>query len=153
MPISEQYPADLVHGFESGTWPASEFNHAAHVAVAAWYITDGDDALNQLRTSIPAYNISQGGENTTTAGYHETLTTFWFHIISDYLDTLPSCTPRLEAIQGAVAEFGSTPSLFRAYFNYDVVKSQDARREWTPPRVLPGTLQRWQAREQSTVPA
>ena len=101
--------ADLIHGFESGTWPAAEFTHSAHIAVAAWYILSREDALDQLRTRIPAYNVSQGNQNTRESGYHETLTCFWFHILSDFLEGLPTGTGKIEAIQAAVAEFGSTP--------------------------------------------
>jgi hypothetical protein len=144
---------DLIRRFEAGTWPAAEFTHDAHVTVAAWYITGGDDALAQLRTRIPVYNVLQGGQNTTTAGYHETLTTFWFHILSDFLEALPPETPRSEAIDAAVAEFGRRPGLFRDYFDYDVLKSPDARRVWMPPALPPDTLRRWLARERSTVRA
>lgn len=145
--------ADLIHGFESGTWPAAEFTHSAHIAVAAWYILSREDALDQLRTRIPAYNVSQGNQNTRESGYHETLTCFWFHILSDFLEGLPTGTGKIEAIQAAVAEFGSTRSLFRAYYDFDVVKSQTARAEWIPPSEAPKSAQGWLARALSTVPA
>ena len=145
--------ADLIHGFESGTWPAAEFTHSAHIAVAAWYILSREDALDQLRTRIPAYNVSQGNQNTRESGYHETLTCFGFHILSDFLEGLPTGTGKIEAIQAAVAEFGSTRSLFRAYYDFDVVKSQTARAEWIPPSEAPKSAQRWLARALSTVPA
>ena len=145
--------ADLIHGFESGTWPAAEFTHSAHIAVAAWYILSREDALDQLRTRIPAYNVSQGNQNTRESGYHETLTCFWFHILSDFLEGLPTGTGKIEAIQAAVAEFGSTRSLFRAYYDFDIVKSQTARAEWIPPSEAPKSAQRWRARALSTVPA
>lgn len=153
MPVSEQYIADLIHGFESGTWPGKEFSHSAHIAVAAWYILNLEDALDQLRARIPAYNVSQGNQNTKDGGYHETLTVFWFHIISDFLEDLPAGTGKNEAIQAAIDQFGSTRSLFRAYYDFDIVKSQTARAEWISPSEAPRARQRWQARERSTVPA
>lgn len=153
MPVSEQHIEDLVHGFEAGTWPGSEFTHAAHIAVAAWYISRGEGALKELRTRIPTYNVRQGNQNTPDSGYHETLTCFWFHVISDFIEDLPSGTGRLESIQAAVTEFGSAQSLFRTYYDFDVVKSQQARAEWIPPSEAPKAAQRWRARELSTVPA
>ena len=153
MPFSEKNIVQLIDGFESGTWPAAEFGHAAHVTVAAWYILNTEDALDQLRARIPVYNVRQGNANTPDSGYHETLTVFWFHVISDFLADLPAGTGKTEAIQAAVEHFGSTRSLFRAYYDFDIVKSQTARAEWIPPSAAPKARQRWLARELSTVPA
>ncbi|HXJ41646.1 MAG TPA: hypothetical protein VNH18_20390 [Bryobacteraceae bacterium] len=152
MLVSEQSIASLVDGFESGTWPVKDFHHAEHVAIAAWYATGYDDALDQLRVRIPEYNVRQGGQNTRDSGYHETLTCFWFHVVSDFLADLPPGTPRIDAIRAAAAEFGSTPGLFRAYYDFDVVKSQTARAEWMEPSEATKTVRRWRARGQSTVP-
>jgi hypothetical protein len=153
MLVSEQSIASLVDGFEGGTLPAAEFTHAAHVAVAAWYITGCDDALEQLQRRIPAYNVSQGNKNTVTSGYHETLTIFWYHVVSDFIEDLPAGTSRIDAIAAAVKEFGSVRGLHRAYYDFDVVNSQTARAEWVEPCEAPKALRRWQARSRSTVPA
>jgi hypothetical protein len=120
-------------GFEDGSWPKSRWTHAAHIAVGACYILDGDSALGRLRTNIPHYNISQGGANTEDSGYHETLTCFWHGVISDFIATLPAGLDRLTVVRQAVEEFAPKRDLFVQYYDFDVVKSREARATWIPP--------------------
>jgi hypothetical protein len=127
----------LISGFEAGTWPGKQWTHATHLALGACYILDGrddsEDALDRLRTGIPRYNVSQGGVNTEDSGYHETLTCFWHNIIRDYIGTLPAGLDRLATVRAVVTEFAPRRDLFREYYDFDVVKSREARARWIPP--------------------
>jgi len=132
--------AAFVAGFENGTWPGAEFTHAAHLALGACYILHGGDALARLRANIPRYNVSQGGVNTEDRGYHETLTCFWHNVIRDFIATLPPGRSRLEIARAVVEEFAPKRELFTAYYDFDVVKSREARARWIPPGSRPAAL-------------
>jgi len=129
--------AGLLAGFEAGTWPIADWRHAHHLAVAACYILSYGDALDRLRAAIPRYNVAQGGQNTPDSGYHETLTVFWYELIRHFVDGLqaefPAGLTRLEATRRVVTEFAPQRDLFRRYYDFDVVKSREARAKWIPP--------------------
>ncbi len=126
--------AALIAGFEAGTWPIGEWTHAAHLALGACYILDGDSALERLRTNIPRYNVSQGGANTEDSGYHETLTCFWHGVIRDFIGAMPGGLDRLNIVRAVVREFAPKRDLFREFYDFDVVKSREARARWIPPK-------------------
>jgi hypothetical protein len=130
---SEATLTALIAGFEDRSWPKERWAHAAHLALGACYILDGDSALDRLRTEIPRYNVSQGGENTEDSGYHETLTVFWHNVIRDYIATLPEGLNRLAVVRDVVKEFAPKRDLFVQYYDFDVVKSREARAKWIPP--------------------
>lgn len=130
---------ELVRGVENGTWPGKEFKHAQHLILAASYIMDGNDALERLRTGIPRYNISQGGQNTEDSGYHETLTCFWYWIIRGFIGQLPPGLSRVETVERVVNEYAPQRDLFTKYYDFDVVKSREARKVWMAPAGLKTT--------------
>ncbi len=131
----------LIAGFENGTWPKAQWTHAAHLAVGACYILDGNSALDRLRANIPVYNVSQGGKNTEDSGYHETLTCFWHDAIRDFIGTLPDGLDRLAIARAVVTEFAPKSDLFREYYDFDVVNSREARARWIPPTNSPARRQ------------
>ena len=128
----------FLRGFEQGTLAKSEWTHGAHVAAAAYYLFDSDFAtvLPLMRARISAFNLSVGGANTATSGYHETLTHFWLLIVAELLRQRQPAS-RLEAAQQAVAVFGHARTLHTLYYSGDVVKDSAARRQWRQPDLLP----------------
>lgn len=132
-PIDEKWIDELVRGFENGTWPVHEWKHMHHLVLAACYVLDGDQALERLRSGIPRYNVSQGGENTLDSGYHETLTCFWHLVIRDFIGILQAGMSRAEVVRRVVDEYAAQRDLFREYYDFDVVKSREARATWIPP--------------------
>jgi hypothetical protein len=73
------HAARLVSAFEARTLPKAEWTHDAHVTVGAVFAWRHGRAaaLARLRAKIPAYNLTVGGENTDTAGYHDTITAYY----------------------------------------------------------------------------
>ncbi len=125
----------LLDGFENGTWPIAKWRHMHHLAVAACHIAEGNAPMDRLRTHIRSYNERQGGRNTEDSGYHETITRFRVEVVSRYLASLPAGLPRLEIARRVVAEFASRRDMFRDYYDFDVVKSREARAKWIPPAL------------------
>jgi hypothetical protein len=119
--------------FEDGTWPVAEFRHMHHLAIAVCYIAEDPEPMDRLRTSIRSYNLSQGCKNTEDSGYHETITRFWIEIVGRYMATLPGGLPRCEIAQLVVRRFASERDLFHAWYDFDVLKSREARASWVAP--------------------
>lgn len=79
---------NLVNSFIAKTLPLSSWTHEAHLTVAIWFLSKYkiEEAVCLLRSGIITYNQAVGTENSATKGYHETLTLFWVHIITGFLD-------------------------------------------------------------------
>jgi len=128
----------FLRGFEEGTLAKSEWTHGAHVAAAAYYLFNSnfETVLPLMRARIRAFNLSVGGANTATSGYHETLTHFWLLIVAESLRQHPPPS-RLEAARHAVQVFGEARALHTLYYSGDVVKDSTARQQWRSPDLLP----------------
>jgi len=128
----------FLHGFEHGALAKSEWTHGAHVAAAAYYLFDSNftNVLPLMRARIRAFNVSVGGANTATSGYHETLTHFWLLIVAELLRQRQPAS-RLEAAQQAVTVFGQARTLHTLYYSGDVVQDSEARSQWRQPDLLP----------------
>lgn len=124
---------ELIDGFRNRTWPGAKFSHSAHLAVCVGYIEAYPDALDRLRREIPLYNISQGGMNTDTRGYHETLTVFWHDVVRKFLSEQPKEASLLEKTTAAVREFADKKMLTSQYYDFDVAGSLEARKNYIPP--------------------
>jgi hypothetical protein len=133
--------AEFLYGFEQGTLPRPVWTHAAHLAIGAWYLLSFPEemAIDRVRTGIRHYNQCAGIANTPDSGYHETLTLFWLGILGGQVSNLRSTSRRLalddklDAIRRLVAEFAPQRDLFKQYYSFDVVASQEARARWIPP--------------------
>lgn len=136
---SEAALAEFLKAFEEGTYPIKQWTHESHIIMAACYLTglSEEAATPVIREGIKHYNLSQGGQNTDTSGYHETLTIFWIRIVAAFLDSLPSDLSRLDKVRACANKFGSVSGLFRDYWSYDLLQSQEARKEWREPDVRP----------------
>lgn len=123
----------FVRAFEACTLPKAEWTHAAHVAVGTVYLRRYDlEALPKIRTAIQRYNASQGGPPTA---YHETLTIFWLSVISEKLQAAENLSD-LSAVQITHKELGKDSRLFKSYYSFDVVASQEARAGWVAPDLI-----------------
>jgi len=121
--------------FRDGSFPIRWWTHGAHVAMAASVLwnTPVTQALDLIRERIRSYNLRQGGENTATRGYHETLTRLWIGAVASALTTLPTGTSRLEGVREVYRLFARRSSLFRDWYEIDLLKDQEARRRWLTP--------------------
>jgi hypothetical protein len=78
---------NIVNQFISCTLPKEQWTHRAHLIVCIFHLENYSvlESICLLRARIIAYNIASGGQNTTTSGYHETLTQFYVKIIDQFL--------------------------------------------------------------------
>jgi hypothetical protein len=67
--------------------PRPDWTHEAHLAACTWLLTERPDidAPRQLPDIIRTYNVSVGGVNDQTQGYHETLTQLYIAGVGHWL--------------------------------------------------------------------
>jgi hypothetical protein len=100
----------IVTGFERGTLPKAEWTHEAHLIMALYYVLnlDANAVLAHIRSGIIRYNESVGTANTTTSGYHETLTVFYVQEVLRFLEhtdrTQPIAILARELLKSEIAE-------------------------------------------------
>ena len=112
----------------------ADWTHGAHVAACAYYAFDHDaeTTFAILKPAIQAFNVSVGGANTATSGYHETLTRFWTLAIAGHLTEVRAGS-RWDAVRAALDRFGDDRELPMRAYSFDVVRDVRARAEWVPP--------------------
>lgn len=118
--------------------PRAEWTHEAHLATVSVLILDGlETPLEQsLPGIISRYNVSVGGVNDDSQGYHETLTQFWLANARAFHATQPGAS-----LVGCVNRFiasaqGRRDAPFR-FFSPPHLFSVDARRRLVEPDLMP----------------
>jgi hypothetical protein len=126
--------AALVSAFENATIPASEFTHAAHIAVALSYLAtfSPEQALERMREKIRAFAAHHRVGNL----YHETLTTFWMRLLEHVAGTSDVDLPLWRRINLIVEDWTKRRPV-EAHYSTELIKSQAARDKWIPPDRLP----------------
>lgn len=129
----------LVARFESGGLTKAEWTHQAHLLVGLWHVDrfGPREALPLLRTRIRRLNDRHGTANTTTSGYHETITAAYVTLLAQFL---ASRAPEESLADRAVALTGSRladrQALLR-FYSRDRLMSSDARAAWVEPDLAP----------------
>jgi hypothetical protein len=95
-----------------------------------------DTALNLLRDRIRAYNVATGVENTSSEGYHETITRFYLAVIGAFLASVDSGRPIDELAQELIERFGDRNLPLRHYTRARLF-SAGARLGWLEPDLEP----------------
>jgi hypothetical protein len=129
----------LVDRFERCELTHEEWDHRAHLTVAAWYLVheSAEVATERTVSGIVRFNEARGIEQTRTSGYHETLTRFWLAIVRASLSSLGSGIPAAERIEHVVATYGPQKDLVLEYYNPELIWSWEARVSWVEPDQKP----------------
>lgn len=139
-------PQQVATGVEELTWAEEQFDHRGHLAAGSWWChAHGDRALAHARAVIRRFNVANGGENTDTAGYHETLTVYYLATLADLIDdAIPDEAWFARHIDDA--SLGRTAPL--QYWSEPALMSTEARLDWLDPDLheLPDGIRRHVAR-------
>jgi len=129
---------ELVDAFESCALPRAQWNHAAHLTVAVWYLTHHGEpkATQRMRAAIQKYNRAQGISMSESGGYHETLTLFYMRVLHRYLGRLKSGGSTVEAANQVVIRFSSRRYPLN-FYSKELLMSVKARAEWVEPDLKP----------------
>ena len=134
-------PREVADGVDALTWPKERFDHRGHLAAGAWWChVHGSAALDHARTAIRRFNEANGGENTETAGYHETLTIYYLAALADLVaDAVPDGAWIDDNVDHPSVD-QTAPLL---YWSEPVLMGVEARMDWVAPNVsdLPGAVQ------------
>lgn len=92
--VDEVAIARVGNGLLACTLPRQEWTHEGHLAACSWLIAERSDiALERdLPGIIARYNVSLGGVNDDTQGYHETLTQVYIAGVRTHRATEPAGT-------------------------------------------------------------
>ena len=118
----------LVGHFLARTLPKSEWTHQAHLAVGAWHVEryGPDEALPRLRDGIRALNDSHGTVNSSSGGYHETITCAYVRLIAGLFAACPG-HPLPERVSELIGgPLGEREALLRHY-SRELLMSSRAR--------------------------
>ena len=130
---------ELVSGFEDGTLPKPRWTHRAHLAVGwstatacrrRWHWT-------LLRERIRRYNVASGGENTSTAGYHETITRFYIYIVRRFIAEDQDGGRPGRSGANRLTSGMETAVCPDAYYSEARLFSEEARARWIDPDLRP----------------
>lgn len=88
---SEAEITTLFERFCSRTLEKEKWTHAAHLTVGLCFLKQFEkfEATCRMKSGIVSYNLSVGGENTGSGGYHETMTIFWMEVLHFYVREFP----------------------------------------------------------------
>ena len=124
----------VVRKFEAREYAPSEFTHAHHLAVAAFYLAQSsrEQSLDRMRGSLLRFTAHHN-----VKAYHETITRFWIELVASALDDSPS-QDRVEALNHLLRQHGNKQEIFD-YYSRERLQSLEARERWVEPdlRCLP----------------
>ncbi len=125
-------------GLLACTLPRAEWTHEAHLAACLWLLTERPDiaAETELPGIIRAYNVSVGGVNDDTQGYHETLTQLYIRGVRAFLSGSAErgLAERVNTLLSS--ELGARDWPLR-FYSRERLFSVAARRGWVEPDLAP----------------
>ena len=129
----------VCEGFAACTLPKEQWTNAAHWAGAIWLIRARPDMLPErdMPDMIRRYNLSVGGENTDTGGYHETITQASIRATRAFLAERREDEPLHLAHAALMAGPLGEREWLLAYWSRERLFSVEARRSWVDPDHAP----------------
>ena len=126
-------------GLLARTLPRPDWTHEAHLAACLWLLRDRPDIdpEQQLPDIIRHYNVSVGGVNSDSEGYHETITQAYIRLIRDWLSGHDRDDPLAMLVNALLqSPLGARDALMR-HWSTEQLFSAAARCGWVDPDLLP----------------
>lgn len=133
------FPSDAAvrrigEGLLDRSLPKADWTHEAHLAACAWLVLERPDIA--LETELPgiisSYNLAVGGENSDSAGYHETLTQLYIIGVRRFL-TGCAAEGLLAKVNALLTSEMSARDWPFSFYSREVLFSVPARRGWVDP--------------------
>lgn len=144
MSLSGHYSDDAaIHAlggcFLACTLPKAEWTNAAHWAVAIWLIRCRPDIVPErdLPDMIRLYNVSVGGVNSESSGYHETVTQASLRATRSFLAERDADEPLHISHAELIAGPLGNRDWALAYWSRESLFSVAARLSWIEPDLAP----------------
>ena len=91
----------------------------------------------RLRSGIRRLNESQGGVNSATDGYHETITAAYVQLLAQYLASCPDDLPLGDRVAWFLASPLAAKRALSAFYSTERLMSTTARAGWVEPDLAP----------------
>jgi len=132
---SDDEVRELGEGMIARTLPKARWTHAAHWSTTLWLLTEKPEILPErdLPGLIRAYNESVGGQNTDTAGYHETITQASIRAARAFLRGRESDEPLFARCNALMETELGDPDWLLEYWTKETLFSVEARKSWVEP--------------------
>jgi hypothetical protein len=138
MRYTDAQIAALADGLLDRSLPKAEWTHAAHLTATLRLVRLRNANLERdLPDVIRAYNVAVGGQNTETAGYHETITQAYLAAIRAFDAALPARTSDAEAVALLLATPLGDKDWPLTHWSRERLFSAEARRWWVDPDLKP----------------
>ena len=113
----------------------AEWTHEAHLAACLWLLREKPDFVPErdMPETIRTYNVAAGGENTDSAGYHETLTQLYIKGVRAFNETLPDGTDLVDAVNALLQSEIGDRNWPLCFYSKERLFSMAARRGWVEP--------------------
>jgi hypothetical protein len=133
-----QYTSDaeiaaLVARFESCELPPTEVSHRTHVAMSAWCFLTLPEAEAAARIHDGLQRYVQWHDIKI---YNETITQFWIKLVSKAVASIDAARPGFETVNNVMMQLGDSQMIF-AYYTRERLQTDEARRQWIEPDLLP----------------
>ena len=134
--------AAIVHvgeGLLSRTLPREEWTHEAHLAASLWIARDRPeiDPRQDLAAIISAYNVSVGGVNDDTQGYHDTITQVYVEAVRMHLLRRDGGESLMQLVNALLTSPLGKRDLPLHFYSRELLFSVAARRKFIHPDLLP----------------
>ncbi|MCW1382450.1 hypothetical protein OLX02_06415 [Novosphingobium sp. KCTC 2891] len=125
----------VTHGLLDRSLPKEEWTHEAHLAACLTLLREHPEIVPErdLPAIISGYNLAVGGENTDSAGYHETLTQLYARGVRAFAETLPADLPLVDAVNALLASPIAPRDWPLCFYTRERLFSIEARRGWVEP--------------------
>ena len=136
---SESEVLEIGEGMVDRSLPKARWTHTAHFAAAVYLVRNLPPGAPErdMPELIRRYNLATGGENTDTAGYHETITQASLRVTRRVLDGLAADAP-LHVSANAVLDAGyADKDWLLSHWRRETLFSVAARRGWVDPDLAP----------------
>jgi hypothetical protein len=128
----------IIDGFRVKTLPAKEWTHEAHLIAGLWHVEnfDHEEALTKMRENIKTYNEAQGGMNTDSSGYHETITVFWVWLLNEFWKSYSVDNQGFESVCNAFlkSKYCDRNAAF-TFYSREKLLSREARLAFVEPDI------------------
>lgn len=131
---------NFVCDFEAGRIAPDEWDHRAHLTVAAWYLAryPEGEATERMIRGIRRHNHVHGVLQSAKGGYHETITLFWLVVTRTALGRMHRGWTLAARIERVVHRLASDKNLIFEFYDRDRLFTDEARARWMPPQRYPG---------------
>lgn len=136
--LSEDAVAHVGEGLLARTLPREEWTHEAHLAATTYLVLKHPeiDLDVELPGIISRYNESVGGENSDTAGYHDTITRAYLRGIRLFVEKADTTRPIDELVNELLMSPMGRRDWPLRFWSKDRLMSVEARRGWVEPDLL-----------------